>query len=304
LSTDLSHVLVVIPAWNEELTVASVVEDVRSHEYQVLVVDDGSADRTSTEARKAGATVVRLPLHLGVGAALRCGFRYAVAHGFMAVVQCDADGQHPASLIEALVAAQAESGADLVIGSRFANERDSMQVGITRRVAMHLLAVSASRATGVPITDATSGFRILTMPLLEEFARNFATDYLGDTYEAVVTAGRSGYRVREIPITMRERRFGKSSASPLSAARYTLRALIVVGARQHFAIAQARHQGDREGRPHGNENQVPRANEHPAEGTAGGSHPGWDAGEVGLGGGVYSESHAVFGTPSEANSPD
>jgi glycosyltransferase involved in cell wall biosynthesis len=247
LNADLSHVLVVIPAWNEELTVASVVEDVRSHEFQVLVVDDGSADGTATEARRAGATVVRLPLHLGVGAALRCGFRYALAHGFIAVVQCDADGQHPASSIEELIVAQAESGADLVIGSRFANERESMHVGIHRRVAMQVLAASASRATGTRITDATSGFRILAMPLLEEFARNFATDYLGDTYEALVTAGRSGYRVREIPIAMRERRFGKSSVSPLSAIRFTLRALLVVGARHHFAIAQAGHQGDRKG---------------------------------------------------------
>lgn len=297
--------LVVIPAWNEELTVASVVEDVRSHGLQVLVVDDGSADRTATEARRAGATVVRLPLHLGVGATLRCGFRYAVAHGFMAVVQCDADGQHPASSIEALVAAQAESGADLVIGSRFANERNSMHVGITRRVTMHILAASASRATGGAITDATSGFRILAMPLLEEFARNFATDYLGDTYEAVVTAGRSGYRVREIPITMRERRFGKSSASPLSAARYTLRALVVVGVRQHFAIAQARREGDREGLPPGAEIQLARANEHPVEATAVGSSPAWDAGEVGLGGGVsYAKSQVAFGTPSEVSSQD
>jgi glycosyltransferase involved in cell wall biosynthesis len=281
LSTDLSQVLVVIPAWNEELTVASVVEDVRSHGFQVLVVDDGSADGTATEARRAGATVVRLPLHLGVGAALRCGFRYAVAHGFMAVVQCDADGQHPASSIEALVAAQAESGADLVIGSRFANERDSMHVGLHRRAAMHILAASASRATGTPITDATSGFRILAMPLLEEFARNFAADYLGDTYEAVVAAGRSGYRIREIPIAMRERRFGKSSASPLSALRYTLRALLVVGARQHFAIAQARHQGDREGPPPADEIRAARAIEHPAEATAVGSGSAWDAEDVG-----------------------
>jgi glycosyltransferase involved in cell wall biosynthesis len=277
LSTDPSPVLVVIPAWNEEPTVASVVEDVRSDGFAVVVVDDGSDDGTPTEARRAGATVIRLPLHLGVGAALRCGFRYAIAHGFRAVVQCDADGQHPTSSIKDLVAAQADSGADLVIGSRFATERGSMPVGIYRRLAMRILAASATRATGTPITDATSGFRILAWPLLDEFARNFATDYLGDTYEAVVTAGRAGYRVREIPIAMRERRFGKSSASPLSAARNTLRALLVVGARQHFAIAPARHRGDL---PPGDAIRASRARKQPVEASAVGPRSAWDVEDV------------------------
>ena len=103
---------------------------------------------------------------------------------------------------------------------------------------MRLLAGSASRATGTSISDATSGFRLFAEPLLSAFAVEFPAHYLGDTYEAVATAGRAGYSVVELPVRMRERTHGQSSASPVAAARLTIRALVVVGARLHFNIPQ------------------------------------------------------------------
>ena len=231
--------LVVVPAWNEELSVGDVVSGLRAFGLDVLVVDDGSKDATSRVAAAAGAEVVRLPINLGVGGALRCGFRYAVKRGYEAVVQCDADGQHLPSEIAALVAAQSASGAHLVIGSRFHPEADGFEVGIVRRFVMRLLARSASRSTGVSISDATSGFRLFAEPLLSAFAAEFPAHYLGDTYEAVATAGRAGYSVVEIPVRMRARAHGQSSASPVAAARLTIRALVVVGARLHFNIPRS-----------------------------------------------------------------
>ncbi|TML17536.1 MAG: glycosyltransferase family 2 protein, partial [Actinobacteria bacterium] len=113
-------VLVVIPAFNEAQSVGPVVVKVSSLGYPALVVDDGSIDRTAEVAEQAGAVVLRLPVNLGVGGALRCGFRYAVTHGYRIVVQCDADGQHDPAQIARLLDAMYTHGADLVIGSRFA----------------------------------------------------------------------------------------------------------------------------------------------------------------------------------------
>ena len=95
--------LVVVPAWNEEASIANVVHDLKSHGFDVLVVDDGSTDKTFYEAHKCGATVLRLPFNLGVGAALRCGFKFAVVNGYQVVIQCDADGQHPIEHISDLL---------------------------------------------------------------------------------------------------------------------------------------------------------------------------------------------------------
>lgn len=112
--------LVVIPAWNEAATIARVVSDALGTGHAVLVVDDGSTDSTSKNALDAGAIVARLPVNLGVGAALRTGFLYAVEHGYDTVVQCDADGQHPIAQINRLAAAPQHLS--LVIGSRFLDD--------------------------------------------------------------------------------------------------------------------------------------------------------------------------------------
>jgi glycosyltransferase involved in cell wall biosynthesis len=220
-------VLVVIPAWNEEASVAAVVREVHSAGWDVLVVNDGSLDDTSRQAREAGAMVADLPFNLGVGAALRCGFKFAVRRGYHAVVQCDADGQHPVGHIRALVDAAESTGADMVIGSRFANEAaSSMEVNPVRRLAMWTLASSASRAAGVPITDSSSGFRLIQGELLRQLSIHLPTYYLGDTYESVVAAGRAGYQVVEIAAPISERLHGQSSAGTIRAARLTARAFV------------------------------------------------------------------------------
>jgi glycosyltransferase involved in cell wall biosynthesis len=219
-------VLVVVPAWNEQASIAKVISELKTRGFDVLVVDDGSTDKTSFIARQNGAITIRLPFNLGVGGALRCGFKYAVQHGYDAVVQCDADGQHPVDHIELLISTATQGNFHMVIGSRFLNDEGRMDLSLIRRLAMRILSRSASRACKTLITDATSGFRVITVPLLDELAEKLPAYYLGDTYEALVSAGRAGYRVREIPAPLMEREHGKSSAHPVKAARLALKAIL------------------------------------------------------------------------------
>lgn len=217
------RVLVLIPGFNEEACVGQVVHDVVRAGYPALVIDDGSVDRTGETAERAGATVLRLPVNLGVGGALRCGFRYALMHGYDTVVQCDADGQHDPDEIAILLDAMRADDADLVIGSRFAADDHDYHVGTTRRFVMHRLAKLASRRTGATITDATSGFRAIGGRLLGSFAASYPAEYLGDTIEALAQAGRSGYRVTQVGVHMRPRAAGVSTSSSLTSIWYLVR---------------------------------------------------------------------------------
>jgi glycosyltransferase involved in cell wall biosynthesis len=227
--------LVVVPAWNEESSIELVVSELLEHGFDVVVVSDGSTDATVTKARKCGAHVIELPINLGVGGALRAGFRYATAKDYALIVQCDADGQHPAEEIRVLLDAQARTGAHLVIGSRFA-DGGTFETSRIRRLAMWLLAYLAGRITHVKLTDVSSGFRVFSRPLFQEFAREFPSAYLGDTFEAVISAGRANYRLQEVAVTMRQRMHGESTATTTSAVRFLVRVLLVVIFRIEFRI--------------------------------------------------------------------
>jgi glycosyltransferase involved in cell wall biosynthesis len=219
-------VVVVIPAFNEENSVALVVAQVRAAGYPVVVIDDGSADGTAERAAGAGADVVRLPVNLGVGGALRCGFRWAVNAGYRVVVQCDADGQHRPGEIGDLLRVMDETDSDLVIGNRFASGGN---VGHdVRHRAMRFLTIVARRYSHAPLVDITSGFRAIRRPLLEAFAASYPAEYLGDTVEAAVMAGRDGYRIAHADVNIDERSYGVSSASPARAVWYVVRVAAAV----------------------------------------------------------------------------
>jgi glycosyltransferase involved in cell wall biosynthesis len=230
--------LVLIPALNEQATIREVVLEVMDHGFDVVVINDGSGDKTAEYARAAGATVLNLRVNLGVGGALRCGFRYAVNNGYRSVVQCDADGQHPISHIQKLIDVSNQTSSHLVIGSRFRYEEILMTVPRHRRFAMWLLGVIASRACQTKITDSTSGFRLISEPLLSQFAKNFPSHFLGDTFEANVVAGRSGYKVKEVAAPISDRRAGVSSTGSGRSIILIARSILVVLFNLHFNIAQ------------------------------------------------------------------
>ncbi len=221
----MSHTLVAIPALNEAATLARVVEEVREAvpQVDVLVVDDGSTDGTAQVAAAAGAEVLVLPFNVGVGGAMRTAFRYARLHGYDAVVQVDADGQHvPAHIPELL---QALEGASVVIGGRFGT---GYQARGPRRWAMALLARSLSHVCKTPLTDTTSGFRAADAAAISLFADHYPAEYLGDTVESLVMAARAGLVVREVPVQMRPRQGGEASHSPLRATLHLGRAMLAL----------------------------------------------------------------------------
>ena len=247
----------VIPAWNEELTLPSVLADVAAvcrthadlHGTDVLVVSDGSYDRTADVAREAGVAVLDLPINLGVGGAMRAGFKYAYRNHYDAVVQLDADGQHDPAAIPALIAAAGAKHADVVIGARFAGAGAYSARG-PRRAAMRVLASVLSRVTRAPLTDATSGFKLSGPRALPLFAAEYPAEYLGDTVESLVLAARAGLVVTQVPVSMRERQGGRPSHGPLRAAVFLLRAILaLVIALSRPASAQTQARVDEEAQP-------------------------------------------------------
>src|SRR5215212_2473483 len=224
-----ARTLVILPAFNEEEALSAVLKElaVTCPQLDVLVVDDGSTDRTAEVARAEGVTVAVLPFNLGVGGALQTGFRYAVSHGYGRAIQFDADGQHDPSQVPALLAALDE-GADLVIGSRFAAPEAGSEydVGRLRGGAMGILRLAVRILSGRSFSDTSSGFRAFSAPLLAFYAAEYPNEYLGDTVEALLLACQAGFRVVEVPVSMRERAGGKPSTQNLKLIYHYLRALL------------------------------------------------------------------------------
>ncbi|MGC4760401.1 glycosyltransferase family 2 protein [Micromonospora trifolii] len=219
--------LIIIPALNESGSIADVVGEVRGElpGVDVLVVDDGSTDRTAAVAVAAGAKVAKLPYNLGVGGAMRLGYRYARDHDYDVAIQIDADGQHDPRYVPKLVDLLDDN--DLVIGARFAGEGDYMVRG-PRRWAMVMLSAVLSRVAHTKLTDTTSGFRAANRRVIEMFATWYPAEYLGDTVETLVHTARRGYRIRQVPVAMRKRMAGTPSHSPARAMIYLGRAFAVL----------------------------------------------------------------------------
>ncbi len=221
--------LVVIPAWQEAHTIQQTIAEVQAAvpSAAVVVVDDGSEDGTAELAQQAGATVLQLPFNMGVGAAMRTGFLYACRENFDYVVQVDADGQHDPANIPLLIDVLIADRADIVIGSRFAEDR-GYPISRPRRWAIGMLSMVLSRVAGTRLTDVTSGFRAANRAALEQYLRHYPNEYLGDTVDSLVVAAKRGYRVAEVPVTMRVRQGGRPSHDAIRSGVFLIRSVLVV----------------------------------------------------------------------------
>jgi glycosyltransferase involved in cell wall biosynthesis len=224
--------VLVIPAYCEAGRVGDVVRAARREQPQVdvLVVDDGSADATSAEARAAGARVLRHPFNLGYGTALHSGYCAALRGGYQRVLQMDADGQHDPRMLAPLIDAL-DRGVDIALGSRYLEQDvpDSAapRSSLARRVGTRLFAWIASRLTNTSITDPTSGFQGLSRRALESVVNDgFPEDY-PDT-DVLVQHHRRGLRVEEVPVVMYERVGGLSMHRGARIAYYGYKMLLTL----------------------------------------------------------------------------
>ena len=216
-----------MPAYNEARRIRQVVSHVRGRvSGDLLVVDDGSEDSTAGEARAAGAIVAVHPTNLGYGAALQTGYLFALRHGYDAVLQLDADGQHDPESIPRLVAALADH--DVVVGSRFL-EAGSYRPPFLRRVGMRVFASLATVLSGRRITDPTSGFQAISRDALRFYAHErYPTDY--PDADVLVMVSRAGLRLVEVPVRMLPSPEGKSMHRGLVRPMYyTLRMILALG---------------------------------------------------------------------------
>jgi glycosyltransferase involved in cell wall biosynthesis len=203
--------LAVVPVYNEEATVAAVIEALH-HEapaFDVVVIDDGSTDATAERARAAGARVIRLPFNLGIGGAVQAGFVFAQEHDYGFMAQVDGDGQHDPAELCRLVDTAEITGVDMVCGSRFLSPDYRYPAPISRRTGIHLFAFLLSRFVGQPVSDPTSGFRLYNRHAIRLFASDYPHDY--PEVEAILMLHHHRLSMREVPVRMFERGGGRSS---------------------------------------------------------------------------------------------
>ena len=219
--------LAIVPAYNEEASVGSVIHELRALEpdLEVVVVDDGSSDRTAAIAASAGARVVSLPFNVGIGGAVQTGYQYALEHGFELAIQVDGDGQHDPSEIASVLEPVLDGRADLAVGTRFAKGGGYRGTHV-RRVGIRIFAAIISLMVGQRVSDTTSGFRAVNRKALRLFAAEYPHDY--PEVESIVLLSRHGLRMVEVPVQMRVRETGNSSITTLRAAYYMIKVLLAL----------------------------------------------------------------------------
>ena len=239
----MSRIVAIVPAWNEAGAIGGVVDEILAFDssIDVVVIDDASADETVAIAERHGATVLPLLFNVGIGGAVQTGFRYARDEGYEIAVRLDGDGQHDASELEKLFEPIRAGEADLVIGSRFVDPDGSYRPPFARRVGIRVFAGLVSLLGGQKVTDTTSGFSAMNRAGIELFATEYPHDY--PEVEATLVALRSGLRLTQVQVEMRERQAGTSSITFVRSLYYIVKvmlALLVASLRRYPRVEAAR----------------------------------------------------------------
>lgn len=237
--------IAIVPAHNEEAAVGGVVAELKAFDpgLVVLVVDDGSADRTAEVAARAGAFVVTLPFNLGIGAAVQTGFKFALEQGYELAVRLDGDGQHDPQELPKLLEPLDRGEADIVVGSRFAPvpadaDGNDHQPALARRLGIVFFARLVSLLTRQRVTDTTSGFQALNARGIAIFAADYPHDY--PEVEATVMVYKHRLRLVEVPVRMREREHGQSSITAVRSVYYVLKVTLalLVGMVRRYSVPE------------------------------------------------------------------
>ncbi len=219
--------LIMIPAFNEADSIALVIGKIRAHApwADIAVINDGSTDQTAAIAQANGAITLKLPYNVGIGAAVQTGFLYADQFGYEVAVQNDGDGQHPAEEIPLLVRSLIDQKTDVMIGSRYIEDRGYV-TPLPRRVGQAFLSGLIRIITRKKMTDPTSGFRASNRQVIEYCARNYPYDY--PEPEAIVMLHRAGFTLGEIPVTMNARYGGISSINAWNSGYYMIKVTLAI----------------------------------------------------------------------------
>lgn len=226
-------VLLIIPSYNEEENVLNNYKRIIKHNekyktnYDVIIVNDGSKDKTEKICKENNIPYISLIHNLGIGGAVQTGYKYAYEHGYDVAVQFDGDGQHDVRYVENIIKPIKDKKADMVIGSRFIDKRSSeFKTSRARRIGIKLISFFIKIITKKKIYDTTSGFRAVDKKLIERFASNYPVEYPEPVSTTEVL--RLGYRVEEIPVSMNERENGVSSIKDWKNVYYMINVILSI----------------------------------------------------------------------------
>lgn len=214
------RVLAIIPAFNEEESLERTVDELRrvAPSVDFVVINDGSTDGTGEICAKNGYPVVTMPVNCGLTVGFQTGMKYALRQKYDAAVQFDADGQHRPEYLELMLREMEEGNRDIVIGSRFIDEKKDFS---PRMIGSRLISLMIRLTTGKRVTDPTSGLRMFNRRMIEEFAIDSS---LNPEPESVAYLIRKGASVAEVSVRMREREAGESYLSLSKSISYMVRA--------------------------------------------------------------------------------
>lgn len=211
-------ILIMIPAYNEELNIERVVNNLIENypQYDYVVINDGSKDDTAKICREKGFHLIDLPINLGLSGAVQAGMRYAWQNGYDAAIQIDGDGQHRPEFIEKLAEELDKDNAQIVIGSRFVTQKKPHSL---RMLGSNVISAFIKLSTGFRLNDPTSGMRMFNRDIIKEFAVNINYGPEPDTISYLI---KKGVRVKEVQVQMDERVAGESYLNFTRSMRYMI----------------------------------------------------------------------------------
>ena len=220
-------ILVIIPAYNEEKSIVNVVKNIKNScpNVDYVIINDCSKDNTKKVIEENKLNYISLPVNMGIGGGVQTGYKYAVENNYDIAIQIDGDGQHDPSYIDKIIKPIIDGEADMVIGSRFI-EKEGFQTSFMRRVGINFLKGLIKVCCKKTITDATSGFRAVNKKLAKEFSQNYAQDY--PEPEAITYSIIRGYKVKEVPVIMHERKEGESSINKKRSIYYMIKVSLAI----------------------------------------------------------------------------
>lgn len=221
-------ILIIIPAYNEQDSIVQTINNLKKEknriEFDYIIINDCSHDNTLKICRENNFNVIDLEINLGIGGAVQTGYKYALENDYDIAIQMDADGQHNPKYIKDLVQS-IKDGNDMVVASRFI-KKEGFQSTIMRRIGITLYSIIIKMFSGIKIKDTTSGYRAVNKKVIKYFAENYPVDYPEPETNAILA--KSGCKIKEIPVEMKERVEGKSSITPLKSIYYAGKVALAV----------------------------------------------------------------------------